>query len=120
MQPIRRDQRTNHILLWLPLLTLMLFVSPSCAPRSDRPPAPPSADVLSVAEDNNRFALDLYARLRTGQSDNLFFSPASLSTALAMTYSGARGQTAEQMAKVLHFALPQDKLHPAFGDLPRY
>ena len=74
----------------------------------------------AVAEDNNRFALDLYARLRTGQSDNLFFSPGSLSTALAMTYAGARGQSAGQMAKVLHLRLPQEKLHPAFGDLRRY
>jgi serpin B len=86
----------------------------------DRPPATPSADVRAVAEDNNRFALDLYARLRTGRADNLFFSPGSLSTALAMTYAGARGQTAEQMAQVLHFTLPQEKLHPAFGDLRRY
>jgi serpin B len=98
----------------------MLFICPSCAPKSDRPAAPPSADVLAVAEDNNRFALDLYARLRNGQSDNLFFSPGSLSTALAMTYAGARGQTAEQMAQVLHVRLPQEKLHPAFGHLPRY
>ena len=34
-----------------------------------------------------------------------------------MTYAGARGETAEQMAKVLHFRLPQEKLHPAFGAL---
>jgi serpin B len=74
----------------------------------------------AVAEDNNRFALDLYARLRTGQSDNLFFAPGSLSTALAMTYAGAKGETVEQMAKVLHLTLPQENLHPAFGDLRRY
>jgi serpin B len=74
----------------------------------------------AVAEDSNRFALDLYGRLRTGQADNLFFSPSSLSTALVMTYAGARGQSAEQMAKVLHLRLPQEKLHPAFGDLRRY
>jgi serpin B len=80
----------------------------------------PSAEVRAVAEDNNRFALDLYARLRTGRSENLFFSPASLSTSLAMTYAGAGGQTAEQMARVLHFRLPQEKLHPAFGELRRY
>ena len=36
-----------------------------------------------------------------------------------MTYAGARGQTAEQMAQELHFRLPQEKLHPAFGDLRR-
>jgi serpin B len=113
MQPIREDH----------LLALMLIVGTSCAPTSearDRPPAAPSADVRAVAEDNNRFALDLYARLRTGPADNLFFSPASLSTALAMTYAGAGGRTAEQMARVLHFGLPRERLHPAFRDLRRY
>jgi serpin B len=120
MQTIRTVQRTCPALSGLRLLALMLSICPSCAPKSDRPPEPPSADVRAVAGDNNRFAFDLYARLRTGQSGNLFFSPASLSTALAMTYAGARGQTAEQMAQVLHFAQPQEKLHPAFGELPRY
>jgi serpin B len=76
--------------------------------------------VRGVAEANNRFALDLYSRLRTGRGDNLFFSPASLSIALAMTYAGAKGETAEQMTQVLHFRLPQEKLHPAFRDLRRY
>jgi serpin B len=78
-----------------------------------------TTDLPTVVEGSNRFALDLYARLRTGKADNLFFSPGSLSIALAMTYAGARGQTAEQMAQVLHFGLPQEKLHPAFGDLRR-
>ena len=76
-------------------------------------------DVSAVVEGNNRFALDLYARLRADQPGNLFFSPGSLSTALAMTYAGAKGETASQMAKVLHFTLPQEKLHPAFASLNR-
>jgi serpin B len=46
---------------------------------------------------------------------NLFFSPASISTALAMAYAGARGDTASEMAKTLHFTLPQPQLHPAMG-----
>ena len=74
-------------------------------------------DLASVVEGNERFALDLYARLRTEQSGNLFFSPSSISTALAMTYAGARGDTESEMAKVLHFTLPQDKLHPGFASL---
>ena len=74
-------------------------------------------DVTAVVEGNNRFALDLYARLQADQPANLFFSPSSLSTALAMTYAGARGDTASQMAKVLHFTLPPEKLHPAFASL---
>lgn len=74
-----------------------------------------SEDKATVVKGGNRFALDLLARL--DKTDNLFFSPASISTALAMTYAGARGQTAEQMAKVLHFHLDANRLHPAFAAL---
>jgi serpin B len=67
---------------------------------------------------NDEFALDLYANLR-GRPGNLFLSPYSLSTALAMTYAGARGETAEEMARTLHFSLPPDRLHAAFSNLIR-
>lgn len=69
-----------------------------------------------IVEGNNRFALQLYQELRTTKA-NLFFSPYSISSALAMTYAGARGKTAEQMAETLHFPQAQDALHPAFADL---
>jgi serpin B len=79
-------------------------------------PNAPAADVAAVAVDNNTFATDLYAHLAAG-SQNLLFSPYSISSALAMTYAGARGQTATQMAHSLHFSLPDDRLHAAFGAL---
>jgi len=69
-----------------------------------------------VAKGGNAFAVDLYAKLRE-QKGNLFFSPYSISSALAMTYAGARGNTATQMAKVLHFDIEPDKLHAAYGAL---
>jgi serpin B len=74
------------------------------------------ADRTAVAEGNNVFAVALYGHLRK-QSGNLFFSPESISTALAMAYAGARGSTASEMAKTLHYTLPPDKLHPAMGAL---
>lgn len=74
------------------------------------------ADTEIVVEDNNKFAFDLYARLKEADG-NLFFSPYSVSTALAMTYAGARGNTEAQMADVLHFVLTQESLHPAFSTL---
>lgn len=76
-------------------------------------------DEKAVANSCNAFATDLYGRLRSENSGNLFFSPYSVSVALAMTYAGAEGQTGEQMAKVLHFPLPAAKLHPAFSNLQK-
>ena len=69
-----------------------------------------------VVAGNNQFATDLYARLRE-EPGNLFFSPYSISTALAMTYAGARGDTAEQMAETLRFTAPNEDLHRAMGAL---
>src|SRR5262249_3914419 len=76
------------------------------------------ADTKAAVDGNSAFAFDLYAQLRAREG-NLFFSPHSISTALAMTYSGARGQTAEEMATALHFALPPERFHAAFADLGR-
>jgi serpin B len=59
-------------------------------------------NVINVVNNNNQFALELYSELKD-QGDNVFFSPYSIATALAMTYEGARGQTAEEMQSVLHF-----------------
>jgi serpin B len=87
----------------------------------------------TVVKGNNNFALELYAKLGDQQEGNLFFSPHSISTALAMTYAGARGRTEVQMAEVLHFpaivskqpgAKPpsgltrdQKQFHSAFGTI---
>ncbi len=72
----------------------------------------------ALVKGNGTFAVDLYVHLRPNEG-NLFFSPYSISTALAMTYAGARGETAEQMAKVLHFPLNQNLLHPTCAELAR-
>ena len=74
------------------------------------------AGARTLVEGNTAFALDLYQQLRQ-EEGNLFFSPYSISTALAMTYAGARGVTEAQMADALHLLLPQDALHPAFAKL---
>src|SRR5215217_7076546 len=66
---------------------------------------------------NTAFALDLYGAVRQDADGNLLFSPYSISQALAMTYAGADGETAAQMAETLSFELPQPALHEAFGAL---
>jgi len=71
------------------------------------------SDQAALTDGNGAFAFDLYQQLK--EEGNLFFSPYSISTALAMTYAGAGGTTKSQMAEALHFDLPQDKLPPAFN-----
>jgi serpin B len=62
-------------------------------------------------------ACDLYGRLRDRSDSNLFFSPFSIATVLAMTLGGARGRTAEQMAGVLHVGDSGDVLNAEFREL---
>ena len=73
-------------------------------------------DLDALVQGNNAFAFDLYRAL-SESGGNLFFSPHSISQALAMTYAGARGDTQRQMAETLRFGLPQERLHPAFNAL---
>ena len=73
-------------------------------------------DVGPLVQGNTAFALDLYAQLRT-QDGNLFLSPYSISSALAMTYAGARANTAAEMEQTLHFTGGQAGTHPAFAAL---
>jgi serine protease inhibitor len=70
----------------------------------------------NVVKGNTAFAVQLYRELGTREG-NLFFSPYSVSSALGMTYAGARGNTAREMAGVLHFDLGQSELHSAFKGL---
>lgn len=88
--------------------------------RSDKErlttPDVPEAQLTELAAGNTTFALDLYQAIRETDG-NLFFSPHSISTALAMTYAGARGETEREMAETLHYTLPQAELHAAFNAL---
>jgi serpin B len=69
---------------------------------------------LSKDRSGTRFALDLYSQL-SSQKGNLFFSPFSIYSALAMTYGGAAGETARQMAQVLRIDTSAPALHAALG-----
>jgi len=73
-----------------------------------------------VVEANNHFAFDLYANLRRdpqlGKS-NIFFSPFSMSSALAITFEGARGKTADEIGSVLYFPKDSSVRRQLFHDL---
>jgi serine protease inhibitor len=71
----------------------------------------------TAAAGNNKFALELYRNLQSRQG-NLFLSPYSISTALAMTCAGARGQTEKQMAQTLCFGpVKNEQFHETFGKI---
>ncbi|HEX8535914.1 MAG TPA: serpin family protein, partial [Cystobacter sp.] len=79
-------------------------------------PNVPAEDFAALVSGNTDFAASLYRRL-SKPGDNLLFSPFSISQAFAMVYAGARGDTESQMARALHFSLPQERLHPAVNAL---
>jgi len=73
-------------------------------------------EVNNVINANNQFALDLYLKLEDVEG-NIFFSPYSISVALAMTYEGAKGETAEEMQSVFHFPEDEDIRRPSFAKI---
>jgi serpin B len=81
----------------------------------DTSPSVSAADQQAFEQGNASFAFSMYGTLRAADpSSNLFFSPYSMSSALARTYAGAGGQTAAEIAKAMGFTLPPERLHPAF------
>jgi serpin B len=98
-------------------LGVILCAAPMAMGADTGAPSEARAGAATVAQDVNLFAVDLYARLRSTEKGNLFFSPQSISTALAVTYAGARGETAEEMARTMHFSLPQDRLPAGYAEL---
>ncbi len=72
-----------------------------------------------TVKENNRFSFELFREVFEADA-NSFISPYSISSALAMTYAGARGNTEKQMADVLHFNLNQLKTHKGFSSLNSY
>lgn len=98
--------------------TTILFLHPY------KPTQPPKADdtgrtkqgLQEVVNANNQFAFDLYSELTKSESGNIFFSPYSISSALAMSYEGAKGQTADEIKSVFHFP-EKSVLEPNFAKI---
>lgn len=108
-------------------LSLAVLLVAGCAPdqappRTESVPAPrPEASAPepvfagSAVEGSAAFGVELYKQLGAKRG-NVFISPASLSTAFGMTYAGARGETARELAAALRFG-PQERLHGELGAL---
>lgn len=115
-----KQRNATQTLSWLVVLCGMIVFG-ACAQPIDQPlPDVPKSERTSAVKGNNLFAIDLYHKLRDNPTAkqplfNVFFSPYSVSSALAMTYAGAKGVTAKEMRQTLRFQLDDDKLHPAMG-----
>jgi serpin B len=79
----------------------------------------PLEELAELADGNSAFAVDLYHQL-AALDGNLFYSPYSISSALAMTYAGAEGNTAQEMAAVFHFLENEGQLHAGFNALSQH
>src|SRR5687768_7293286 len=93
------------------LIVILLAALPTAAQPPKLEP-----EIASLVESNSDFAANLYQQLAS-KDGNLFFSPYSISNALAMTYGGAKGNTAAEMKTTLRFQLEPERLHPTFGKL---
>jgi len=108
------------LVLLLPVIASIQMAQPAAGEvlQSDKEritsPDVSTSEQALLVEGNSAFAFELYQALK-GEEGNLFYSPYSISLALAMTYAGARNETAQQMADTLHFLREQEKLHPAFN-----
>ncbi|MDO9542040.1 MAG: serpin family protein [Kiritimatiellia bacterium] len=109
---IRKEKAMRNRYKAIALSVLGLVILPGSIILAE----PQLKDVDALVSANSTFALDLYQKLCPSEG-NLFFSPYSISTALAMTYAGARENTEKEMASALHFSMKQENLHPAFADL---
>jgi serpin B len=97
---------------------LALLVAGMAFGGKEEPKKPAPPEQAALVKGNTQFAVDLYGKVREKEG-NLFLSPYSISSALAMAWGGTRGQTAEQMAKALHFGLVGEEVHLAFGGLTK-
>ena len=83
----------------------------------DIAPAADDEALASISRANAAFALDLYRELAAQSDGNLIIGPHSVWTALSMVYAGAGGETAREMADVLHFDRPLDEVTPLLNAL---
>ncbi len=84
----------------------------------DQSPSVSEEAKAQLSADNRDFAFDLLHQILDDEdTTNVFYSPHSISIALAMTYAGATGATHEQMGQTLRFMLDEEELHPAFNAL---
>jgi serpin B len=98
------------------VVCVVLVLASVGSSTNEVPDAETPADLKQTVEGNGAFAMELFARLKDTDG-NLFLSPYSISSALAIAYGGARGNTEKQMSTTLHFLADQDTFHSAMSKL---
>ncbi len=91
-------------------LVLIVVAMASATPKKRLP------DPAYYAQQNNQFAFDLYQKITEKSTGNIFLSPYSISSALAMTYAGANGSTQIEMAKTMRFDANEGFFHYGYGN----
>lgn len=90
----------------------------ACGTRDPRAVDHVTPELETVVRGNNEFAFALYKEAAK-KPGNVFFSPMSISAAFAMTYAGARNETATEMRSVLRIQGEEATYHAEFGALLR-
>jgi serpin B len=98
------------------ILGLIFCSGNAIAQNNDKPGKNLDTRGMKIANGNNEFAVELYKKI-SKPDENVFFSPYSISTALAMTYAAAKGKTAQEMEQTLHFKLKNGDLHKGFSEI---
>ncbi|HAR95700.1 MAG TPA: serpin family protein [Deltaproteobacteria bacterium] len=101
--------------VFLAIVVSVLWAVPFASAREVSPPGI-SGPHARLAKGNNEFAVKLYRELGSREG-NVFFSPYSVSSALGMTYAGARERTAKEIREALSFQFDSPELNAAFKSM---
>jgi serpin B len=123
---VKGKELLMHVLIFLIVLMLTFVSCDSDSTNSsitqsnlkrDLSPQASKQQIKTLTLNNNKFAFKMFEKLHKPEVENLFFSPYSISEALVMTYAGAKGETKNEMADVLHFEENDDLLFKSFNAL---
>jgi serine protease inhibitor len=108
--------KKKSAILVLLIINIAVISTLSANGLSDQADSSSGDSLRIVVDGGNIFAMKLYQRL-SAKEGNLFFSPMSIDTALAMTYPGADGSTAAQISSTLGLPPSGEKSTAGFSAL---
>lgn len=110
-------------IIYVVTLSVLLFAAFSCAKnkgvdadiqRQEVAADKTKIEVLDVASQNNKLAFELFNEVNTVGAENIVYSPYSINAALAMAYTGAAGNTAQEIAAVMGYPEEVERLGEEF------